>query len=167
MDPEYLATSRPTDKSDVYSLGVVMLELLTGKKPIERNRYIVTEVRAALRSPDGVRAAVDPVIRDAPILAGVERFVDLALRCVEQFPEDRPTMSEVVKEIESILESVGLHSRLTSMASTIYGESKVAVSESRHGEWTASLDMTSSTFDSGDTEYLLRVPVDHSSGTCL
>ena len=159
LDPEYYATHQPTDKSDVYSFGVVMLELLTGKKPIEKNRYIVTEVRAALRSPDGVRAAVDPVIRDAPILEGVERFVDLALRCVEQFSEDRPTMSEVVKEIESILSSAGLDSRSTSMASTIYRGSKVAVSESRHSEWTASLEMSGTTISSGDTGYLLGVPV--------
>lgn len=44
MDPEYFLTHKLTEKSDVYSLGVVFLELLTGMQPISHGRNIVREV---------------------------------------------------------------------------------------------------------------------------
>lgn len=44
MDPEYMLTHKLTDKSDVYSLGIVFLELLTGMQPISRGKNIVREV---------------------------------------------------------------------------------------------------------------------------
>ena len=44
VDPEYLSTHRLTEKSDVYSLGIVFLELLTGMRPISHGRNIVCEV---------------------------------------------------------------------------------------------------------------------------
>ena len=146
LDPEYFATQKLTDKSDVYSFGVVMLELLTGKKPIERNTYIVREVRAALRSPLGLKETVDPVIRDAPILVGLERFVDLALWCVEQFSLDRPTMREVVKEIEAIIENDDLDHPSISRGS---------VAARRYSESTSSREMSSNAFDSSVEMYIL------------
>ena len=44
LDPEYFLTRKLTDKSDVYSLGVVLLELLTGMHPISYGKNIVREV---------------------------------------------------------------------------------------------------------------------------
>lgn len=44
LDPEYFLTHKLTDKSDVYSLGVVFLELLTGMHPITHGKNIVREV---------------------------------------------------------------------------------------------------------------------------
>jgi serine/threonine protein kinase len=46
LDPEYFLTHTLTDKSDVYSLGVVFLELLTGMHPISHGKNIVREVFA-------------------------------------------------------------------------------------------------------------------------
>ena len=46
LDPEYFLTHKLTDKSDVYSLGVVFLELLTGMHPISHGKNIVREVLA-------------------------------------------------------------------------------------------------------------------------
>lgn len=44
LDPEYFLTHKLTDKSDVYSLGVVFLEILTGMRPISHGKNIVREV---------------------------------------------------------------------------------------------------------------------------
>lgn len=44
LDPEYFLTRKMTDKSDVYSLGVVFLEILTGMHPISHGKNIVREV---------------------------------------------------------------------------------------------------------------------------
>ncbi|KAL8208841.1 hypothetical protein R6Q57_008253 [Mikania cordata] len=52
---------------------------------------------------------LDPVIGLTTQLKGLERFVDVALRCVQETGNQRPTMSEVVKEIESIMELGGLN----------------------------------------------------------
>lgn len=48
LDPEYFLTHQLTDKSDVYSLGVVFLELLTGMHPITHGKNIVREVMLIL-----------------------------------------------------------------------------------------------------------------------
>ena len=48
MDPEYYMTQRLTEKSDVYGFGVLMLEMLTARRPIEQGKYIVREVKLAM-----------------------------------------------------------------------------------------------------------------------
>jgi len=47
LDPEYFLTHKLTERSDVYSLGVVFLELLTGMKPIQHGKNIVREVKSS------------------------------------------------------------------------------------------------------------------------
>jgi len=108
LDPEYYMTQQLTGKSDVYSFGVLMLEVATARKPLERGRYIVREVKAAVdRSKDlyGLHELLDPALGAA--LAGLEQYVDLALRCVEEAGADRPSMGEVVGEIERMVKMAG------------------------------------------------------------
>ncbi|GAB4848579.1 hypothetical protein Ancab_003285 [Ancistrocladus abbreviatus] len=114
LDPEYYMTQQLTEKSDVYSFGVVMLELVTGRRPIQPGKnYIVKDVRAAIdrtRDLDGLHKLIDPSISsDTITLVGFEKFVDLALRCVQETSIERPTMSEVVKEIEKMMQLAGLN----------------------------------------------------------
>ncbi|XP_010537840.1 PREDICTED: probable leucine-rich repeat receptor-like protein kinase At5g49770 [Tarenaya hassleriana] len=120
LDPEYYTTQKLTEKSDVYSFGVVMLELITAKQPIEKGKYIVREVRLAVNKKDGefcgLRDMMDHPLRDAGILPGFGRFLDLTLKCVEDSAAERPTMSDVVKEIEIIVQNDG--SGTSSSAST-------------------------------------------------
>lgn len=122
LDPEYYMTQQLTEKSDVYSFGVVMLELVTAKQPIERDKYIVNQVRMAMDKNDeecyGLSNVMDPAIRNTTNLVGFVRFVDLALQCVEEAVADRPTMSEVVKELEIILQSDGLNTNSTTASSS-------------------------------------------------
>ena len=61
---------------------------------------------------------LDPTIGLGTTLKGFEKFVDLSLRCVEESGADRPSMSEVVKEIEYILQLAGLNPNAESAAST-------------------------------------------------
>ncbi|KAJ4972319.1 hypothetical protein NE237_005418 [Protea cynaroides] len=113
LDPEYYMTQQFTEKSDVYSFGIVMLELVTSKHPIEMGKYIVREVQMAMDKNDegyyGLEEIMDPKIRNLQNPFGFGRFVDLALQCVEESPEDRPTMSDVVKEIENIIQQDGVN----------------------------------------------------------
>lgn len=48
VDPEYFLTHKLTEKSDVYSLGIVFLELITGIQPIAHGRNIVREVTISI-----------------------------------------------------------------------------------------------------------------------
>lgn len=122
LDPEYYMTNQLTEKSDVYSFGVVMLEIVTARPPLEKGKYIVREVK---QSHD-LLGVLDPAIRSCVKPASLEKFVDLAFRCLEDTTSKRPTMGEVVKEIENIMEMVGLnpHADSASTSESYSGMSK-------------------------------------------
>uniref|UniRef100_A0A0E0RF51 Protein kinase domain-containing protein n=1 Tax=Oryza rufipogon TaxID=4529 RepID=A0A0E0RF51_ORYRU len=110
LDPEYYMTQQLTDRSDVYSFGVLLLEVITARKPLERGRYVVREVKEAVdRRKDmyGLHELLDPALGASSALAGLEPYVDLALRCVEESGADRPSMGEAVAEIERIAKVAG------------------------------------------------------------
>ncbi|KAF3338338.1 leucine-rich repeat receptor-like protein kinase [Carex littledalei] len=112
LDPEYYMTQQLTGKSDVYSFGVVMLELITAQPPISEQKYIVKEVRTALDEEEkrylGLRDLIDPIlVNKKENLVGLNRFLDLALQCVKEEACNRPTMSEIAKEIEDIMQTGG------------------------------------------------------------
>ncbi|KAJ0593401.1 putative non-specific serine/threonine protein kinase [Helianthus annuus] len=84
-----------------------MLELITARNPIEKGKYIVKKVKEAMNKNKelyDLQEVLDPTIGLSSQLKGFERFVDLALRCVKDTGYQRPTMSTVVKELESIIE---------------------------------------------------------------
>ncbi|KAI9397106.1 hypothetical protein POPTR_004G232301v4 [Populus trichocarpa] len=110
IDPEYQKTLLLTEKSDVYGFGVVLLELVSGRKPLERGKYLVAEVSSSLdRKKDlyNLHELLDPSIGLDTKPKGLDKIVDLAMKCVQEKGSDRPTMGEVVKEIENILHLAG------------------------------------------------------------
>ncbi|CAL9097763.1 unnamed protein product [Musa textilis] len=122
LDPEYFMTQQLTAKSDVYSFGVVMLELMTSRLPIQKGKYVVREVKAGLDEKDaefcGLKHMIDPSILNDGCIVGFRKFVELALRCVEDASDDRPTMSEIVKEIETMLKDDKLKGNSASSSSS-------------------------------------------------
>ncbi|RWR90746.1 putative leucine-rich repeat receptor-like protein kinase [Cinnamomum micranthum f. kanehirae] len=129
IDPEYYLTQQLSEKSDVYSFGVVMLELVTAKQPMEKGKYIVREVKIAVNPNDehyGLSELMDPIIRNENNVISFRRFVNLALQCVEEQAKDRPKMSDVVKEIETMLQNEGVETDTNSASSsaTDYGTKK-------------------------------------------
>ncbi|KAA8536661.1 hypothetical protein F0562_029139 [Nyssa sinensis] len=129
LDPEYYMTQQLTEKSDVYSFGVLLLELITARNPIEKGKYIVREVRQSMdkaKNLYNLHGMLDPTIGLGTQPKGLEKFVDLAFRCVEESGAARPTMSEVVKEIENIMQLAGLNpnAESASTSASYEGESK-------------------------------------------
>ncbi|EXB75308.1 putative LRR receptor-like serine/threonine-protein kinase [Morus notabilis] len=100
LDPEYLLTHKLTDKSDVYSLGIVFLELLTGMPPISHGRNIVREVHAACES--GTMLSVIDRDMGTYDTECVKKFMQLALKCCHDETKRRPSMLEVVRELENL-----------------------------------------------------------------
>ncbi|PON38671.1 Serine/threonine protein kinase [Parasponia andersonii] len=138
LDPEYYMTQQLNEKSDVYSFGVVMLEMITARKPIERGKYIVREVREMMDKTKelySLHSVVDPALGFGTRLSGFEKFVDLAMRWVEDGRAKRPTMSEVVKDIETIMQLAGLNPNADSLStSASYEESNKASSFDPYSE---------------------------------
>ncbi|CAL9170726.1 unnamed protein product [Musa hybrid cultivar] len=130
LDPEYYMTQQLTDKSDVYSFGVVMLELITARQPIEKGKYIVREVKMIINANDeelyGLKELMDPVIQNSIHLIAFKKFTELALRCLEESAGDRPTMSDIVKEIEMMLhaDDLSTNSHSASSSATDFGTAK-------------------------------------------
>ncbi|KAK4438440.1 putative leucine-rich repeat receptor-like protein kinase [Sesamum alatum] len=84
----------------------------TQVKGTMKGKYIVREVKQAMdMSKDmyNLQGVLDPIVASSMSPRSIEKFVDLSLRCVQESGVNRPTMSEVVKEIESIMEMAGLN----------------------------------------------------------
>lgn len=100
--PEYQKSLRLTVKCDVYSYGIVLLELLTGKDPsMGRNFDIIAWVKRRMgSSPDffDVRM-IDSADPDANKDA-MTKVLYLALDCTKTLPHQRPTMAEVVEQLK-------------------------------------------------------------------
>ncbi|XP_071696724.1 leucine-rich repeat receptor protein kinase HPCA1-like isoform X2 [Rutidosis leptorrhynchoides] len=127
MDPEYYMTQQLTEKSDVYSFGIVMLELITARNPIENGKYIVREIQETMNKEKdsyNLREVIDPIIGSSTEIPGLVTFVDVAMRCVEETGNRRPTMSEVVKEIENIMELAGINPYVESASTSESYEGK-------------------------------------------
>ncbi|XP_022682574.1 probable LRR receptor-like serine/threonine-protein kinase At1g06840 isoform X2 [Setaria italica] len=100
LDPEYFLTHKLTERSDVYSLGVVLLELLTGMRPIQHGKNIVREVNMAYQSGD-ISRIIDSRMPSYPPEC-VTRFLSLAIKCCRDETEARPYMADIVRELETI-----------------------------------------------------------------
>ncbi|KDP45677.1 hypothetical protein JCGZ_17284 [Jatropha curcas] len=100
LDPEYFLTHKLTDKSDVYSLGVVFLELLTGMQPISHGKNIVREVNVSYQS-GMIFSVIDGRMGSYPSDC-VEKFLNLAIKCCQEETDLRPSIVDVVRELESI-----------------------------------------------------------------
>ncbi|XP_039001835.1 probable LRR receptor-like serine/threonine-protein kinase At1g06840 isoform X3 [Hibiscus syriacus] len=121
LDPEYFLTHKLTDKSDVYSLGVVFLELLTGRQPIWHGKNIVREVKTAHESGT-VLSIIDSRMGWYPSEC-MERSVGLALSCSDNNPEKRPSMLEVVRQLEYILKMMPQTDLISSSTDLYSGKS--------------------------------------------
>ncbi|KAG8377151.1 hypothetical protein BUALT_Bualt09G0138700 [Buddleja alternifolia] len=106
VDPEYFLSNKLTEKSDVYSLGIVFLELLTGMQPISHGRNIVREVKSACQS-GMMFSIIDRNMGPYPSEC-VKRMMRLALKCSMDETKDRPTMLEVVRELENISDNAAM-----------------------------------------------------------
>ncbi|KAG6526608.1 hypothetical protein ZIOFF_016600 [Zingiber officinale] len=111
LDPEYYNTSQLSEKSDVYSYGVVLLELVTGLPPIVPGTKNVHLVQWVLQRLDrgNIEDVVDPRLEGEYDINSVWKCADIALKCTTQRSQQRPNMTEVVMQLKESLELENFH----------------------------------------------------------
>ncbi|KAL5976518.1 hypothetical protein ACLOJK_020851 [Asimina triloba] len=113
LAPEYLQSGRATEKSDVYSFGVLLLELITGKRPtdpsfVKKGLNVVGWLSTkrgwmnTLMRENRMQEIVDRKCKDADIET-VEAVLDVAARCTDANPDDRPSMNRILQLLEEII----------------------------------------------------------------
>ncbi|KAF8687031.1 hypothetical protein HU200_043312 [Digitaria exilis] len=107
--PDYIETGHLTAKSDVWSFGVVLYEILTGRRSLERSRpaeeqKLLAWVRRHPPDSAGFRAIMDPRLGGRYPLAAAREVARLADRCLVKNPKERPAMRDVVDELEWVLQ---------------------------------------------------------------
>ncbi|PAN28912.1 hypothetical protein PAHAL_5G186000 [Panicum hallii] len=105
--PEYAMTGHLLVKSDVYSYGVVLLELLTGRKPVDMSRppgqeNLVAWASSLLTSRDGLESIIDPSLGRSIPFDSIAKVAAIASMCVQPEVDQRPFMGEVVQALKLV-----------------------------------------------------------------
>ncbi|KAJ4710132.1 Receptor protein kinase [Melia azedarach] len=112
LAPEYVVTGRVTTKVDVFSFGVILMELITGKKAIDTTVsdpedivHLTTWFRRMYTNNDTFQEAIDPAIElNEETLTSVSKVAELAGHCCASESYQRPDMCYVVNILSSIAE---------------------------------------------------------------
>ncbi|CDY22206.1 BnaC01g38950D [Brassica napus] len=108
--PEYIKTGRLTSKSDVWGYGVFIYELITGRRPVDRNKpngeqKLLEWVRPYLSDTKKFKLILDPRLEGKYNLKAVQKLSVVANRCLVRNPKARPKMSEVLEMVTKIVEA--------------------------------------------------------------
>ncbi|XP_040969424.1 inactive protein kinase SELMODRAFT_444075 isoform X1 [Gossypium hirsutum] len=104
LAPEYAQSGQVTEKADIYSFGVVLVELVTGRKAVDLNRpkgqQCLTEWARPLLEEYAIDELVDPRLEDCYSEHEVYCMLHAASLCIRQDPHSRPRMSQVLRILE-------------------------------------------------------------------
>nr|KYP42498.1 putative serine/threonine-protein kinase NAK [Cajanus cajan] len=108
--PDYIETGHLTAKSDVWSFGVVLYEILTGRRSMERNRpktekKLLEWVKQYPSDSKRFDTIIDPRLLEGQYsIGGMRKLAKLADHCLRKSAKDRPTMSQVVERLKQIIQ---------------------------------------------------------------
>lgn len=107
--PEYVETGHLKSQSDIWSFGVVLYEILTGRRVLERNRPRMEQklLEWVKQFPaDGKKFSmiIDPRLRNRYSISAARRVAKLADKCLKKNPEERPTMNQVVESLKQAIQ---------------------------------------------------------------
>ncbi|XP_010928314.1 calmodulin-binding receptor-like cytoplasmic kinase 3 isoform X1 [Elaeis guineensis] len=111
LDPEYLRTYQLTPKSDVFSFGILLIEILSGRRPVELRRQ--TDERITVRwafkkyNEGNLRDILDPLLDEVIDEQVLGKILSLAFQCAAPTRADRPDMKEVGEQLWEIRKEFG------------------------------------------------------------
>ncbi|KAI8571238.1 hypothetical protein RHMOL_Rhmol01G0103800 [Rhododendron molle] len=105
--PEYIATGQLTTRSDVYGFGVVLLEMLVGRKAMDMSRPSGEHNLVEWARPHFIRnkkllMILDPSVEGQYSTRTALKVAHLAYQCLSQTPKERPVMNQVVEILETL-----------------------------------------------------------------
>ncbi|XP_068641395.1 proline-rich receptor-like protein kinase PERK13 [Aristolochia californica] len=109
MAPEYASSGKLTDRSDVFSFGVVLLEIVTGRKPVDASQPLGEESLVEWARPlliealetGNFEALVDPRLGNNYDHNEMIRMIEAAAACVRHSAQKRPRMMKVVRALDN------------------------------------------------------------------
>ncbi|KAL5064026.1 hypothetical protein RYX36_025763 [Vicia faba] len=108
LDPEYFRSQQLTEKSDVYSFGVVVLEVLCARPAIEqslpRERVNLAEWGVLCKDKGMMEDIIDPSIKGQIDQNSLRKFSDIVEKCLQEDGSDRPSMGDVLWDLEYALQ---------------------------------------------------------------
>ncbi|CAG7888681.1 unnamed protein product [Brassica rapa] len=107
LDPEYYLTSELSEKSDIYSFGILLLEIITNQRVIDQTRKkpnIAEWVTYVIKKGDTSKI-VDPKLQGNYEPRSVWRALEVAMSCANPSSAKRPNMSQVIIKLKECLES--------------------------------------------------------------
>ncbi|CAH8326884.1 unnamed protein product [Eruca vesicaria subsp. sativa] len=128
LAPEYASSGKLTDRSDVFSFGVVLLELITGRKPVDTSQPMGEESLVEWARPRLIEAiekgdiseVVDPRLEMHYIEGEVYRMIETAASCVRHSALKRPRMVQVVRALDTRDDMSDLSNGVKVGQSTVY-----------------------------------------------
>ncbi|KAJ9559438.1 hypothetical protein OSB04_014052 [Centaurea solstitialis] len=110
MAPECIELGRVTPTSDVWSYGVFLYELITGRRPLDtiepKNEQRLLEWVKPYVDSKNFQQVIDPRLEDNYSLITIQKLCVIADRCLRRNPKSRPKMSEVVKALNQVINEV-------------------------------------------------------------
>ncbi|XP_038989931.1 probable serine/threonine-protein kinase PBL28 [Phoenix dactylifera] len=104
MDPEYMTNARLTSASDIYSFGIVTLQMLSGRKVIELDiaarDTLTRKAKDVQMKKRPLKDFIDPRLRGELNLRDFESILNIAVLCAAGSSKGRPTIKEVFEEMD-------------------------------------------------------------------
>ena len=97
MDPEYVITQELTEKSDIYSYGVLLLEIVTGRRAIQDGKNLVEWSQVYMVPDSRISELVDPRIKSCFDLEQLHTVVSIVRWCTEGEGRVRPSIKQVLR----------------------------------------------------------------------
>ncbi|XP_030533936.1 receptor-like kinase TMK4 [Rhodamnia argentea] len=110
LAPEYAATGRVTTKVDIYAYGVVLMEILTGRKALDdslpdESAHLVTWFRRVVINKENIPKVIDQTLNpDNDTLESICKVAELAGHCTTREPSQRPDMGHAVNVLGPLVE---------------------------------------------------------------
>ncbi|KAK8527299.1 hypothetical protein V6N12_054518 [Hibiscus sabdariffa] len=152
LDPEYISTKTFTKKSDVYSYGVLLFELIAGRNPLQGLMEYVELAAMSTEGKVGWEEIVDSRLDGKFDVQELNEIAALAYKCVNCVPKKRPSMRDIVQVLTRILKTRHSKKHQKSQCATVdevsvdleQGETKNQITEHHRDE---SMDSAADTFE--------------------